>query len=430
VTRITATEQGVLERIESMTDEMVAFAQELVRIPTVNPPGENYQACAELIGNKLAEFDYEVAYVAAEDSPEHSERYPRINVVGALRNTALNSSQRPRLHFNGHFDVVPAGDGWTVDPFAGVVRDGKLFGRGATDQKAGIAASIFAVEAIRRAGVHLAGAIEQSGTVDEESGGFAGMAYLAEHGYIRRDRTDFVIITEPLNVDRVCLGHRGVYWFEVATLGRIAHGSMPFLGISAIGKMADFISAIERELKPVLATRTTSMPVEPPAARHPSININSISGGQPAAGIQTPCVADRCEAIFDRRFIIEEPIEAVRAEIQEILNDLATRQQDFRYEMRDLMTVQPVQTDPQSQLVTTMAGAVLDVLGVDPPLIASPGTYDQKHVMRLGLVEQCIAYGPGILHMAHQPDEYCRIDHMVDACKAMALAAMRLVGTI
>ena len=68
------------------------------------------------------------------------------------------------------------------------------------------------------------------------------MAYLAEHGYVSRDRTDFVIITEPLNVDRVCLGHRGVYWFEVATLGRIAHGSMPFLGVSAIGKMADFIS--------------------------------------------------------------------------------------------------------------------------------------------------------------------------------------------
>jgi succinyl-diaminopimelate desuccinylase len=75
-----------------------------------------------------------------------------------------------------------------------------------------------------------------------------------------------------------------------------------------------------------------------------------------------------------------------------------------------------------------MAGAVRDVLGKDPPLIASPGTYDQKHVMRLGLVEQCIAYGPGMLHLSHQPDEYCRVDHLVDGCKAMALAAMRLLG--
>jgi succinyl-diaminopimelate desuccinylase len=404
---------------------MVAFAQQLVAIPTVNPPGENYRACAELIGSRLAEFDYEVAYVAAEGLAEHTDRYPRINVIGELR----HAPARPRLHFNGHFDVVPAGNGWTGDPFAGLVRDGKLFGRGATDQKAGIAASIYAVEAIRRAGVRLTGAMEQSGTVDEESGGFAGMAYLAERGYVTLDRTDFVILTEPLNVDRVCLGHRGVYWFEVATIGRIAHGSMPFLGISAIGKMADFISAIERELQPALSLRTTAMPVEPPAARHPSININSISGGQPAGGFQTPCVADRCEAIFDRRFLIEEPVDQVRGEIHAILRGLAAQDADFRYEMKDLMTVHPAQTDPKSQLVSTMAGAVRDVLGVEPPLIASPGTYDQKHVMRLGHVDQCIAYGPGILHLAHQPDEYCRIDHMLEASKAMALVAMRLLGT-
>ena len=408
-----------------MADEMVAFAQQLVAIPTVNPPGENYRACAELIGSRLAEFDYEVAYVAAEGLAEHTDRYPRINVIGELR----HAPARPRLHFNGHFDVVPAGNGWTGDPFAGLVRDGKLFGRGATDQKAGIAASIYAVEAIRRAGVRLTGAMEQSGTVDEESGGFAGMAYLAERGYVTLDRTDFVILTEPLNVDRVCLGHRGVYWFEVATIGRIAHGSMPFLGISAIGKMADFISAIERELQPALSLRTTAMPVEPPAARHPSININSISGGQPAGGFQTPCVADRCEAIFDRRFLIEEPVDQVRGEIHAILRGLAAQDADFRYEMKDLMTVHPAQTDPKSQLVSTMAGAVRDVLGVEPPLIASPGTYDQKHVMRLGHVDQCIAYGPGILHLAHQPDEYCRIDHMLEASKAMALVAMRLLGT-
>jgi len=415
----------VIERLESMADEMIAFAQSLVAIPTVNPPGENYRACAEFIGNQLAQFGYEVAFVSAEGLPEHTERYPRVNVIGEMR----GAPARPCLHFNGHFDVVPPGDGWTVDPFAGVVRDGKLFGRGSSDQKAGIAASIFAVEAIRRAGVKLGGSIEQSGTVDEESGGFAGVAYLAERGYIGRDRTDFVIITEPLNVDRVCLGHRGVYWFEVATLGRIAHGSMPFLGISAIGKMADFIAAIERELQPVLSTRTTAMPVEPPLARHPSININSISGGQPAGGFQTPCVADRCEAIFDRRFVIEEPVDQVREEIRALLRDLAAQDSDFRYEIKDLMTVHPVQTDPKSQLVTTMAGAVRDVLGTEPPLIASPGTYDQKHVMRLGYVDQCIAYGPGLLHMAHQPDEYCRVDDLVDASKAMALAAMRLLGT-
>lgn len=415
----------MLDRVESMAGEMVEFLRELIAIPTVNPPGENYAACADWLGARLARFDYDVEMVPAEGRPEHTAEHPRVNVIARLR----GAPARPLLHFNGHFDVVPVGDGWTVDPFAGTVRDGKIYGRGATDQKAGIAASIFAVEAIRRAGVRLRGAVEQSGTVDEESGGFAGMAYLAERGFVSRDRTDFVVITEPLNVDRVCLGHRGVYWFEVATLGRIAHGSMPFLGVSAISKMTDFLALVERELKPALSLRVTGMPVEPPEARCASINVNSISGGQPGGGLQTPCVADRCEAILDRRFLIEEPIEEVREEIRDILESLAQDDPDFRYRMKDLMTVLPIQTDPACKLVTTMASAVRDVLGSEPPLIASPGTYDQKHVMRLGLVDQCIAYGPGMLDLSHQPDEHCRVDHLVQGSKAMALAAMRLLGT-
>lgn len=416
-------EEAVLERVDAMAGEMSEFLRELVAIPTVNPPGDNYAACAEWLGERLGKFDYEVQHVPAEGRTEHTAKHPRVNVIGRLRSTP----QRPLLHFNGHFDVVPVGAGWTVDPFRAPISDGKIFGRGTTDQKAGIAASIFAIEALRRTGVRLRGAVEQSGTVDEESGGFAGMAYLAEHGLVARGRTDFVIITEPLNVDRVCLGHRGVYWFEVATLGRIAHGSMPFLGVSAISKMADFLSVIEHELKPALSLRITSMPVEPPEARQASINVNSISGGQPG-GMQTPCVADRCEAILDRRFLMEEPIDEVRNEIRQILASLSESDPEFQYEIKDLMTVPSIQTNPNCTLVTAMSGAVRDVLGNDPPLIASPGTYDQKHVMRLGLVEQCIAYGPGILDLSHQPDEYCRVDHLVQASQAMALAAMRLLG--
>jgi succinyl-diaminopimelate desuccinylase len=417
-------EQAVLDRVDELSGEMLQFLRELVAIPTVNPPGDNYAACAEWLGERLAGFGYDVQYVPAEGRPEHTAKHPRVNVIGRLRGTPA----RPLLHFNGHFDVVPVGNGWTVDPFRAPLSDGKIFGRGTTDQKAGIAASIFAIEAIRRVGVRLGGAVEQSGTVDEESGGFAGMAYLAEHGLVARGRTDFVIITEPLNVDRVCLGHRGAYWFEVATIGRIAHGSMPFLGVSAISKMADFLSIIEQELKPALRLRITSMPVEPPEARQASINVNSISGGQPG-GLQTPCVADRCEAIFDRRFLMEEPIEEVRSEIRDILGRLSRSDPEFQYEMKDLMTVPPILTNPDCTLVTAMSGAVRDVVGSDPPLIASPGTYDQKHVMRLGMVEQCIAYGPGILDLSHQPDEYCRVDHLVQASKAMALAALRLLGT-
>ena len=411
-------EELILRRVESMTGEMVDFLRALTAIPTVNPPGENYRECAEFIAARLRAFGYDTCFVEAEGRPEHTPRYPRVNVIGRMEGAAPH----PLLHFNGHFDVVPAGGGWTVDPFAGIVRDGKIYGRGTTDQKAGIAASLFAVEALRRQGIRLHGTVEQSATVDEESGGFAGVACLAERGYIGRDRTDYVIITEPLGVDRVCLGHRGVYWFRITTLGQTAHGSMPFLGISAIAKMADVISTLERELQPRLKLRHTSMPVDPPPARRPSLNVNSIAGGQPGGGIQTPCVADRCEAIFDRRFLEEEPIADVRSEIASLLNGIPGCQ------IEDLMTVLPVHTDPASTLVRTMAGAIREVQATEPALIVSPGTYDQKHVMRIGLVEQCIAYGPGILQLSHQPDEHCRIDHLVAGAQSMALAALRLLS--
>src|SRR5262249_48816164 len=150
------------------------------------------------------------------------------------------------VHLNGHIDVVPPGDGWTVDPFGGDVRGGRIYGRGVCDMKAGLAAAVFAVEAIARAGVAYPGTIEVSATVDEEGGGSAGVAHLAEIGRLAKPRTDFVIIPEPLNVDRICIGHRGVYWFELTTRGRVAHGSMPFLGVSAIDRMNEVLTAIRR----------------------------------------------------------------------------------------------------------------------------------------------------------------------------------------
>ncbi|WP_263365372.1 acetylornithine deacetylase/succinyl-diaminopimelate desuccinylase family protein [Edaphobacter bradus] len=417
-------QEAVSRSVEALRDEMIAWLQDLVRIPTVNPPGENYTAAAEFIGSKLASFGYDTHYIAAEELPEHTPQHPRVNVFGRME----GSTPRPALHFNGHFDVVPVGDGWTVDPFGALIRDGKLYGRGVSDQKAGIAASIFAIEAIRRAGIRLHGTVEQSGSVDEESGGFAGVAYMARQGWIGKDKTDFVIITEPSNVDSICLGHRGVYWFKITTHGRIAHGSMPHFGISAIDQIGDVLHDVTHRLKPVLATRKTAAPVEPPGSRYASINVNSVFGGQLEDGTQTPCVADRSGAIFDRRFLAEENFDHVREEIRSMLEDLRSQNPDFRYNLEDLMIVYPVNTDPDCELVTTISSSIETILGRKPRLTASPGTYDQKHVVRIGDVAQCIAYGPGILNQAHRPDEYCLIEDVVNSAKIMALTAMQLLG--
>lgn len=411
----------VRESVHALREEMVAALAELVRVPTVNPPGADYRPCAELLAGWYRQLGYEVTLVEATDRAEHSSDFPRVNVL------ARRGAGGRTLHFNGHFDVVPSGAGWTVPPFGGLIRDGRLYGRGSADQKSGLIASLFAIEALRRCGVEPGGTIEQSATVDEESGGFAGVAHLCQQGLVGAGRTDYVIITEPLGHDRICLGHRGVYWFELIAHGRIAHGSMPALGVNAADLLSATIDRINRELKPRLAERSTDMPVEPPPARHPTLNLNGISGGQLTDALQTPCVPDVARAVYDRRFIAEEPFDSVRAEIAEVVSG-AHAGQGGRLELRDLMVVEPVQTAASAAVVSALGDAIRAVVGRPPALIASPGTYDQKHVTGIGRVRECVAYGPGILELAHQPDEYVEIDHLVASSTVMALATLALLG--
>ncbi len=411
--------------IESRRDEAVALTQDLVRIPTVNPPGDAYRPCAELIGARLATRGFDISYVRAEGAPGDNDRHPRINVV------ARREGRRPGpcVHFNSHIDVVEPGHGWTVPPFDAVVKDGKLYGRGTCDMKGGLAASIVAVEALIDAGIDLPGAIEISGTVDEESGGFGGVAYLAERGWFSKPRVDHVIIPEPLNVDRVCVGHRGVWWAEIETKGRIAHGSMPFLGDSAIRHMGAVMESLERDLYPALKQKRTAMPVVPEGAKESTLNINSIHGGQvePEGGMPSPIVADSCRMVIDRRFLIEEDVADVKEELRALLDRLANTRPGFRYNLRDLFEVIPSMTDKNAPVARATAAAIRRVLQREPAFICSPGSYDQKHIDRIGKLKDCIAYGPGILDLAHQPDEYVVIADLVRSSQVMALAAHSLL---
>ena len=430
--------QALLARIEAKRDDVVALTQDLVRIPTVNPPGDAYEACARLIGERLKLRGFDVAYVRAHGAPGDSDAKPRVNVVARWQ----GSSAGECVHFNSHIDVVEAGSGWTSDPFGADIRDGKIYGRGTCDMKGGLAASIIACEALIESGMPIPGALEISGTVDEESGGFAGVGYLAERGYFSKPRVHHVIIPEPLGVDRICLGHRGVWWGEVETKGRIAHGSMPFLGDSAINHMSAFIHLLETQLQPRLKQRHTSEPVEPPGARVSTLNINSIHGGQveqhyatdargwPTADSPSPVVAHSCRTVLDRRFIAEENLEAVKQEIIDMLDELKRTRPGFDFGIRDIMSFVPTATPRDAPVVDATARAIARVLGREPSYISSPGTYDQKHIVRTGKLKDCIAYGPGILDLAHQPNEYVGIQELVDSAKVMALASLTLTGAM
>jgi len=418
----------ILKEVAARRDELVTLTQDLIRIPTLNPPGHNYREICEFLADRLGASGFQVELIRAQGAIGDSDKYPRWNLVARREGVKTGDC----VHFNSHHDVVEVGHGWTRDPFGGALEDGRIYGRGACDMKGGLAASIIAAEAFIAAVPDYAGTIEISATADEESGGYGGVAYLAERGYFDPSKVQHVIIPEPLNKDRICLGHRGVWWAEIETKGRIAHGSMPFLGDSAIRHMGAVLEEMEKYLFPLLASKRTAMPVVPDGAKQSTLNINSIHGGEAEpeegfTGFPAPCVADRCRIVIDRRFLIEEDIAQVKTEVRAMLEKIKDKRPEFEYELRDMHEVIPTMTDESAPVVTSTAAAIEKVLGRQADYVVSPGTYDQKHIDRIGKLKNCIAYGPGILDLAHQPDEWVGLQDMVDSAGVMALVLAELL---
>lgn len=415
-------------RIDAAREDLIALTQDLIRVPTLNPPGQDYRAVCELVERRLRDKGFETQMIRAEGTPGDSDTYPRWNVVA--RREGPQSGEC--VHFNSHHDVVEVGAGWTKDPFGGEVEDDKIYGRGSCDMKGGLAASIIAAEAFIAEHPDFAGSVEISATADEESGGYGGVAYLAEKGFFAPERVQHVIIPEPLNKDRICLGHRGGWWAEIETKGEIAHGSMPFLGDCAVRHMGAVLDAFETTLYPAMAARETAMPVVPDGARHSTMNINSIHGGQPEQapdfdGLPAHCVPDSCRIVIDRRYLIEEPLEDVRGEVVQLLENLKENRPNFDYALTELNVVIPSMTDQDAPVVRTVADAIESVMGKAPEFVASPGSYDQKHIDRIGKLKNCIAYGPGVLELAHKPDEWVGITDMIDSAKVMGEALQKLL---
>lgn len=419
----------LLDEIGNRREELIALTQDLVRMPTLNPPGVGYREICDYLAQRLSRRQFACEFVRAYETPGDSEKYPRWNVVARREGAQAGAC----VHFNAHIDVVEVGQGWTTDPFGGELIDGKIYGRGTCDMKGGLAASIIAAEAFVDLFPDFAGAVEISGTADEETGGFGGVAYLAEKGFFNPDRVQHVIIPEPLNKHRICLGHRGVFWAEIETHGHIAHGSMPFLGDCAVRHMGAVMAEMEASLFPALAARTTDMPVVPEGARQSTMNINSFHGGlaepeEGFTGFPAAVVPDSARMIVDRRYLIEERPDDVRGELVALLEKVKSERPKFSYTFNEMWQVAPTMTARDAPVVTTVARGIGEVMGRAPEYVVSPGTYDQKHIDRIGRMHNCIAYGPGILDLAHQPDEYVGVDDMLDSAKVMALALAELLA--
>ncbi len=400
--------------IDDMRYELVDLTREFIQIPTINPPGERYEEMAGLIARRLNESGFSAQLVRVPDELLRGLKLelPRVNVVGILRGSGGGHA----LCYNGHYDVVPPGSGWSVEPFSGVVRDGKIYGRGAADMKGANAAMIVAVKALKEAGFKLKGDVVYVATPDEETGGHAGAEYVVKEGLVKGDAC---VVGEPTEVDKIAVAHKGALWLELTTQGKAAHGSLPHRGINAVEKMAKVIVALEK-LKADLVRRETKAPM-PEESRTPTMMI----GGLIQGGVKINVVPDRCTVTIDRRLIPEEDVEQVKNEIQDFIEKLKSEDPELRVNLRVLEKASPAYTREDEEIVKAVRDAIKKVTGREAIISGLTGFTDMRFFNQ---VMPTILYGPGSMSQAHVADEHVSVEDLVTGTKVYALAMLEFLG--
>jgi acetylornithine deacetylase/succinyl-diaminopimelate desuccinylase family protein len=378
-------------------EEVVRFARSLIAAPSENPGGTEDLA-AEVAGGLLAGLGADPRVVRGEAG--------RPNVLARI-----GSAEGPRLAWNGHLDVVPAGDPatWSVPPFAGEVTGGRLVGRGAADMKGAVASALGAVSAIRRAGVELGGALELHLAADEELAGLHGTRVLWERGLLDQDAC---IVGEPTEL-ALGLAERGGAWITAITRGRAAHGSTPQLGVNAITSMARLLL----RLGEVLPER------EHPLAGRPSVNAAIVTGGS-APNV----VPDRCEADIDRRIL---PGETSAAEVLEpferLAADLRREHPEVDLEFRLREWTDAAEAPGDSRIAEVCREAVRAETGAPPADRGFTGITDARFYVNEAAMPAVIL-GPGSLTVAHTADEWVEVDELVAAARVYARAFVGFLG--
>ena len=360
--------------------EPVELTRTLVAFDTINPPGEE-RPCAEHLGRLLEDAGFSVSY--HEFAPRRTSLVARIS----------GTSETPPLCFTGHIDTVPLGAApWTVDPFAGEISDGRLYGRGTTDMKSGVAAFVVAAVRLGRELAARPGVILVI-TAGEETG-CEDAYHLAGLGDVLGEAGAIVVAEPPSN--QPWIGHKGTIWLTARTTGVTAHGSMPEHGVNAvykaaeaIGKLEDFDFNIARDAilgKPTLNVGTV----------HGGININS--------------VPDRAEIGIDIRTTPGQDHATVRSDISRYLGD--------DVELEAIVDVGGVLTDPANEWMQEVFDIMSGILESRPETQAASYFTDASALAPAYGGVPTVILGPGEAAMAHQTDEYCVVDRIGEAVEA------------
>jgi acetylornithine deacetylase/succinyl-diaminopimelate desuccinylase family protein len=379
---------------ESRRGELVSLVGDLVAAKTVNLPGDEWRA-AEVVERYLKG--------AGIPSARHEKEPGRTNVVARVGKGA------PRILVVGHLDVVPAGDGWTSDPFAVVEKDGKLFGRGTTDDKGATAAMLLAGKYLKEREKDLGGEVLLIAAADEERGSRLGMRYLLDERIVAGDLA--IIPDAASDMQKVFIAEKAALFYQITSFGKQAHGSTPEKGVNAIKNLMEVIRRLDAMKFDVTEHRLLTPP---------TFNLGMIQGGVAANVVPARCVAD-----LDMRFLPGDSGERIVARIEGILRDVEREIPGARFELSVRTVDTPIEVSEHHPLVEAIVRETEIVLGRAPAVAGMSGSTVAKCCMEHGI--PAVNFAPGEGGLAHMADEYVSVDSLVNFAHVLTRILLRLM---
>jgi succinyl-diaminopimelate desuccinylase len=407
-----------LSLIDGRRNNITKLVSDLIKIRSINPPGD-MQEIATFIEELLKNEGFSVNRVEPEQG--------KISLITSV------GKGKPELVFNGHMDVVPSGDPskWRYDPFSGIIVDGYIYGRGASDMKGGLGALIQAFLVTSKFENKLNGKLTLVLVPDEESGGLLGTKYLIDNNIVVGDA---VIIGEPTGLDYIDIGQKGSLWLKLKFKGKSIHGSLaPYLGDNAIIKAYRAITELYNitklkanptdDIKHVIDTSTNIADsligfkgIGELILKHPTLNVGIIKGGS-----KINMVPDYCEVDVDIRIPIGLTSKDVVEEIRKIL-------EKYEGEVEVISISEANYTSPHHKLVKTVEETIELVISKKPHVFVQWASSDARYYRIKGI--PTIHYGPAEVEGIHGYNERVKTEDVIKASKVYLITALKFLESI
>jgi succinyl-diaminopimelate desuccinylase len=392
--------------LQQRTEEIAAFLAELVAIPTENPPGKNYRTCADLLEARIREFGLDCKRFEPADLKSKTAD------DSACLLASLGEGRRT-IYFHGHYDVVPA---QSAEQFHPIRKEHFLFGRGSCDMKGGIVAMLYAMLALRSYAQQLNGRLGLLLVPDEETGGTRGSAWLEREGWLGQD--GIAMFTAEPTGGVVWNANRGAISLRVRILGKSAHVGLQHQGENAFERVHQVVERLER-LKHEVERRQTASKVSADQTRNSILML----GGQSGGGSNFNIVPDECWFTIDRRINPEENLEEERAKLLGVLEEC--RRDGIPLQFDVLQEGGSAASGEDEAPGEALSRSIQSITGDKPNFEMCPGLLETRFYSAQGI--PAYAYGPGLLTVAHGPNEYVDLRKVTECAAIYALAAAELL---